>query len=150
MITFKEEHYGNFFAAEFMDLYRANWKEIGGYDKQKIKMSPDWDMYRALGKNGNLVTFTIRDTNELIGYNLFIIAQHQHYKNHIVAENDTLYLKPEYRKGYTGYKFIKYCVEELKSKVDIIKLSMKAEYPFESVVKRLGFKLLDYKFILVV
>ena len=36
-----------------------------------------------------------------------------------------IYLKPEYRKGYTGYKFLKYSIKKLKKQVGIITLSMK-------------------------
>ena len=150
MITFQEEHYSNFFTHEFMELYKVHWEEIGSFDKQKIKLSPDWDKYRIMGKQNNLITFTIRNDRVLTGYNIFIITNHHHYKNTIIAENDILYLKPEYRKGFTGYKFVKYCVEELKNKVDVILLSMKASYTFENIAKRLGFTLMDYKFILEV
>lgn len=150
MITFQEEHYGNFFTNEFMELYKIHWKEIGAFDRQKIKLSPDWDKYRMMGKQNHLITFTIRDDGVLVGYNIFIIVNHHHYKNTIIAENDILYLKVEYRKGYTGYKFIKYCIEDLKNKVDVVMLSMKASYPFESMAKRLGFTLMDYKYILEV
>lgn len=150
MITFQEEHYSNFFTNEFMELYKIHWKEIGSFDKQKIKLSPDWDKYRMMGKQNNLITYTIRDNEVLIGYNIFIITNHHHYKNTIIAENDILYLKLEYRKGFTGYKFIKYCIKDLKNKVGVIMLSMKASYSFEGMAKRLGFTLMDYKFILEV
>lgn len=148
MITFQEESYTKFFSKEFMELYKLHWEEIGVFDKQKIKLLPDWGVYRAMGRQGNLITFTIRDSEILIGYNIFIITNHHHYKATSLAENDILYLKPEFRKGLTGYRFIKYCVEELKKMVDVITLSMKAEYSFEPMVKRLGFKLTDYKFTL--
>lgn len=150
MITFQKEHYTQLFTNEFMKLYKIHWKEIGAFNKQKIKLSPDWDKYRTMGKQNNLITFTIRDNETLIGYNIFIITHHHHYKNTIIAENDILYLKPKYRKGFTGYKFIKYCIEELKSKVDVIMLSVKASHPLSAITKRLGFTLMDYKFILEV
>jgi len=150
MITFQEEHYTQFFTKEFMELYKIHWREIGSFDKQKIKLSPDWEVYRAIGKQNKLITFTIRDENTLIGYNVFMITNHHHYKSTIIAENDILYLHPEYRKGFTGYKFMKYCIEDLKNKVDIIILSVKASHSFEAITKRLGFTLMDHKFILEV
>jgi len=148
MITFQEESYTKFFSKEFMELYKLHWEEIGAFNKQKIRLLPDWDVYRAMGKQNRLITFTVREDSTLIGYSIFILANHHHYKATSLAENDILYLKPEFRKGLTGYRFIKYCVEKLKKEFDVIILSMKAEYSFEPIVKRLGFKLTDYKFTL--
>lgn len=149
MIVFQEEDYTHFFSFEFMQLYRTHWKEIGVFDKHKIPLNPDWDLYRVLGKQNKLITFTARTKNALlIGYNIFITSTHHHYRDAIIAENDILYIHPEYRKGYTGYKFLKYCIKELEKRVDIIMLSVKASYPLEAITKRLGFKLMDYKFIL--
>jgi len=148
-MIFQEEDYTHFFSYEFMKLYRTHWKEIGNFNKQKIPLEPDWDIYRTLGKQGKLITFTIRTPNGLlIGYNIFIVTTHHHYRNAIIAENDILYLHPDYRKGYTGYNFIKYCIKELKERVDIIMLSVKASHSIEAITKRLGFKLMDYKFVL--
>lgn len=145
MITFQEDSYTKLFTPEFMSMYKDHWREIGIFDRDKVKLSPNWDMYKAMGKLNSLVLFTAKSGDDVVGYNLFIITYHPHYAATKVAENDIIYLKPEFRKGFTGYKFIKYSVEELKKKVKIITLSMKADHPFAPIVKRLGFELTDLK-----
>jgi len=143
MITYQEESYKAMFTSEFRALTEEHWQEVGGFNKEKVKLSVNWDMYKALGKAGNLILYIIKYTDKVIGYCLFIKALHPHYRNTLIAENDILYLIPSFRKGYTGYKFLKYCVEDLKKKVDIILLSMKVKHSYEVIAKRLGFTLMD-------
>lgn len=148
MITFQEESYLQLFTPEFMDMYKEHWREIGIFDKDKIKLSPDWDAYKTLGKANALKLFLVRNNDVTVGYAIFIVVNHPHYKTVKVAENDIIYIKKEFRKGLTGYKFIKYCKEKLKDKVGIITLSMKANRSFLPITERLGFKLTDYKLTL--
>lgn len=150
-ITFQEESYKVIFTPEFMELMLAHYKEVGGFkDSNKIKLAPNWDLYRTLGKNGNIVMFTIRDDKMLIGYNFYMVASHPHYRNSIIAEADSLYLIPKFRKGYTGYKLIKYSIDKLKKRVDAITLNTHVDFDFKSIAIRLGFKPLEQKFVMEV
>lgn len=148
-ITFQEESYKAFFTPEFNELLKAHGAETGGFNK-KIKFGLDWDLYREAGRQHKFVVFTARDGESLIGYTVFFITKHPHYRTTTVADNDGLYLIPSYRKGYTGYNLIKYSIEELKKRVAIITLRSKAAHSFEIVAKRLKFKLLDHTFCLEV
>lgn len=150
MVTFQEESYKVAFSKHFMDMYKAHWRELGPFHKEHNNLSPNWHAYRTAGKMGNLILFTAKYKDKIIGYNLFITTMHSHYSNTKIAENDILYLNSEFRKGFIGYNFIKYCVEELKKKVDVITLTMKAEHSFEPITKRLGFNLTDCTYILEV
>jgi len=151
MITFQEESYKIMFTPEFENLMIPHYQEVGGFkDSDKIKLSLNWDMYKVIGENGNVVMFTVRNSGELIGYNFYIVSTHPHYKDTLIAEADSIYLTPQFRKGYTGYKLIKYSINKLKERVNAITLNMHVDHSFESLAKRLGFNLLEYKFVLEV
>ena len=81
---------------------------------------------------------------------IFVLHPHPHYKSTMTAENDIMFLLPRHRQGLVGYRMIKYAVNKLKDKVDLISLSMKAEHDFSSLLERLDFKLVDYKYFLEV
>jgi GNAT superfamily N-acetyltransferase len=98
-------------------LLKLHWSEVANY-KDTIPLEPDWECYEALEKKdafwacvveeihtdvlaGHPVTITT-----IIGYSAFFISVHPHYKSLCVAENDVLYLHPEYRKAGIGLKLI--------------------------------------------
>ena len=80
------------------ELIRLHWKEIA-VNKDKIKLNPDWDAYHALEQNQRLKIFTARSEEELVGYFVVITGSNLHYKDHVFAVNDILYLKKEHRLG---------------------------------------------------
>ena len=149
MITYQEEKYFDI-KEEIKPLLKLQWEEIGIFDKEQVSLNPNWDWYQILADKKNLHIITVRDEQKLIGYYISIITPHIHYKNTLIAENDILYLYKDYRKGLTGYKLIKFAIEQLKVKVQVIILSMKAKQSFFPLANRLGFKLTDYKLTLEV
>ena len=147
MITFQEEEWPNI-VEEMKPLLRVHWQEIGVFDKKQIPLKPNWEWYQIIYNKKSLHIITARDSQKLIGYYVSIITSHIHYMDTLIAENDVVYLQKEYRKGLAGYKLIKFAVEQLKSKVQIVILSMKAKQSFMPLAQRLGFKLTDYKLTL--
>jgi len=149
MITFQEESYIVMFTPEFWEMAKKHYREVGGFkDSNKIKLSVNWGMYKLLGKQNRIAMFTAKEDTKLIGYNFYIIANHPHYQNAIIAEADSVYVIPKFRKGFIGYKLIKYSVKCLLDRVDAITLNMHIEHKFDSIAKRLGFKPLECKYIL--
>lgn len=147
MITFQEEEWPDI-VEEMKPLLQTHWRELGPFNKKQIPLKPNWEWYQIIYDNKQLHIVTARNNQKLIGYYVSIITSHIHYMDTLIAENDCLYLQKEYRKGLTGYKLIKFAVEQLKIKVQIIILSMKAEQSFLPLAGRLGFKLTDYKLTL--
>lgn len=151
MITYQEESYKIMRTKEFMELAKPHYKEVGGFkDSSKIKLAINWELYKTLGKAGIIRMFTARCNKKLIGYNFYMVAAHPHYRNNTIAEADSIYVHPLYRKGLTGYKLIKYAINVLKDKVDAITLNMHIDLSLEPLAKRLGFKPLERKFVLEV
>lgn len=131
-------------------LIQEHWQEIA-VNKEKIKLNPDWGAYEELELNGRIKIFTAREysgnsSNQgtLVGYFVVFINNHLHYKDHVFAYNDILFLKKEYRKGTTGIKLIKFAENALKEDgVSVLVVNTKVHKPFDPVMERLGFNLVE-------
>jgi hypothetical protein len=126
-------------------LRHEHWEEVGHY--RDIPIDMQWDKYEMLEEAGKLRCYTIRDVaNEefqetvLIGYAFFIVDQHLHYKNTLVASQDILYVRKPYRGG-TGKHFLKWCDEDLK-KEGVVTVTHHAKTYFEygNLFKDLGYE----------
>lgn len=120
-------------------LLEKHWQEIA-VNKEHIKLNPDWEAYADLEASGNLKIFTARDGSTLVGYFVVFVRNHIHYKDHLFAHNDILFLSEPYRKGFTGIKLIKFAEECLKADgVSVLTINTKTHKPFDGVLQRLGF-----------
>ena len=120
-------------------LLQDHWEEIA-LNKSAIKLNPDWDAYHNLEDNGILKVFTARSDGELIGYFVVLIRNHIHYKDHVFAANDVLFLKQEYRKGLTGAKLMKFAEKCLKEDgVSVLVVNTKRHKPFDGLLEWLGY-----------
>jgi len=120
-------------------LLESHWDEIA-LNKDKIKINPDWDTYYALQEQGKLDIFTARDEGVLVGYFVVFVYPHIHYKDHLFAKNDLLYLAPSHRKGFTGVKLIKFAEKMLKEDgVSVLVVNTKNHKPFHKLMEFLGF-----------
>lgn len=125
------------------ELIRLHWEEIA-VNKDKIKLNPDWDAYHALEQNQRLKIFTARAKEELVGYFVVITGSNLHYKDHVFAVNDILYLKKEYRKGRTGIKLIKFAEKYLRDDgVSVLNINTKVHKPFDVLMEHMGFDLVE-------
>ena len=106
MIKFGVEKYHQV-CEDIKELIKLHYEEIA-VNKDVIPLDPDWDRYKYLDDNGLIMIITARDESKLVGYSIFFITSHLHYKSTVYANNDLLYLHPEYRKGSLGIKLISY------------------------------------------
>jgi GNAT superfamily N-acetyltransferase len=124
---------------EVKELLESHWDEVA-LNKDKIKINPDWDTYYALQEQGKLDIFTARDKGVLVGYFVVLVSTHMHYKDHLFAKNDLIYLAPSHRKGFTGVKLIKFAESMLKEDgVSVLVINTKNHKPFHKLMKFLGF-----------
>ena len=125
---------------EVDELFYKHWEDIA-LNKDKIKLNPDWSFYEALYTSGILGVYTVRNDGKLVGYFIVIARPHPHYKDHIFAVNDIIYIDPDYRKGLVGYKLIKFVEDDLKKMgVSVFAVNTKVHKPFDAVLERLGFE----------
>ena len=125
---------------EARPLLEKHWEEIA-LNKDKIKLNPDWDAYANLEDVGILKIFTARDEGKLVGYFVVFVNRHIHYKDHLFAYNDILFLDADYRKGFTGPKLMKFAEKCLKEDgVTAVVVNTKRHKPFDVLLKWLGYK----------
>lgn len=125
---------------EAKDLLNSHWEEIA-LNKEHIKLNPDWEVYQSLEDQGKLKIFTARDNDILVGYFVVVVGVNMHYKDHVFACNDVLYLSKEHRKGFTGIKLIKFAEKCLKNDgVSVLTINTKVHQPFDRLMDFLKFR----------
>jgi len=110
-------------------------------DKDVIKLEPDWPRYNKLNNENKLLIVCAFDGLELVGYSVFFLDEHIHYKNNIFARNDVLFLAPDHRQGMTGIKLIKYSEMVLQT-MNVSKIIWHVKYSkdFRKILHRLGYQ----------
>lgn len=125
---------------EIEPLLRQHYEEIALH-KDRIPLAPDWGRYEHLEATRSLPIYTARSDGKLVGYSVFLLSYHLHYRNTLVAANDILYLAPEQRRGTTGLRLIKHSEAELKKLgVERIMWHVKFAHDFRAILHRLGYE----------
>lgn len=124
-------------------LLQKHWDEIA-LDKDAIKLDPDWARYADMAAKGSLVTITVRDEGELVGYAAFFLAPHLHYRTSLTAVSDIFFLRKDYRVGRTGIKLFQVAERELKA-LGVQKLCImhKLHLDVGAIFERLGFRAIE-------
>lgn len=124
-------------------LIQKHWEDIA-LNKDKIKLNPDWDAYHDLEQKGMLKAFTAREGDKLVGYFVVVVQRNLHYKDHLFASNDIVFLHPDYRKGRTGIKLIQFAEKCLKEDgVSVLSINTKVHKPFDNLMQFLKFSLVE-------
>ena len=128
-------------------LLEEHWKEIAT-NQQEIKLNPDWDMYHYLEEKGFLKVFTAREEGKLVGYYVAVLSRSLHYKDHLFATNDLIFLRPEYRKGRTGIKLIQFAEKYLKEDgASVLFINTKVHKPFGRLLEYLGYTADEHTYV---
>lgn len=140
LIECQREAFSRELVAEVAPLLEAHYREIA-WMQDKIPLDPDYEKYEAGSANGSIRIFTARQRGELIGYAVFFVMQHLHYKTTKWSMNDVLYVA-EGRRGYAaGSKLISFAEEELRADgVKVIALHIKDVQDWGPLAKRKGFE----------
>ena len=124
---------------ELYQLFLAHWREIA-LNKDKIRLNPDWDAYFQLEAEGRLDIFTARDDGVLVGYVFVLKTRHLHYKDHLMAMTDLVYLHPDHRKGWNAKRLFQFAEDCMKEDgVSTFTIGMKHHKPFSAILDRMGY-----------
>lgn len=117
-------------------LIPLHFDEIAKY--KDLELDPKFSIYRSLEAGNNLAIFTARsDSDELIGYSVFIVSQHRHFEG-LSASEDILFIHPEHR-GF-GRQFMTWCDTELDNDgVEIIYRSVSTQLDFSLLLEKMGY-----------
>ena len=118
------------------DLIAAHWVEIAVWPD--ISLDPDWSGYENLEKAGMLVIYTVRnETNQLVGYAVFFMRKHLHYKGHSWAANDIIWVHPDYRDGKIGANLVQFWEQDLQARgIHVVHVNVKVAHPALGLVLR--------------
>ena len=81
------------FVDEFEKLFPEHYEEL--CVTKDFPYEPDYEAYRRIGAAGMLRCITCRADGELIGYIIFIVTPHLHYKSCVTAQEDIYFVKKE-------------------------------------------------------
>ena len=121
---------------EAKPLLEKHWREIAVH--QDIPLDPEYSLYDTLGDSGLMVCYTIRDdSRSMVGYAVFFIRPHMHYRGHVWAINDIIWLHPDFRRLGVGRDFVRFIEADLRSrKVDVVHINGKVAHPALIVLLR--------------
>lgn len=144
MIKFSQEKLSDLLGSDNLyDLLFDHWEEVAVH-KEGIPFDPDIEKYKEMERIGVLHVITARDGKKLVGYSIYIVSPHIHYMSSVFAVNDVVYLSPEYRRGFTGIKLLKFAEESLKKEdVDVIHMHVKNRVNFGGVLSRMGYQSIE-------
>lgn len=131
---------------EFHELFEFHWEEIARH-KDTIKLNPDYEAYQRLEEAQVLRVVTARDEGKLVGYIANMVTPNLHYKDHLMATNDVLYLHPDYRRGGTFIRMLDY-TEDYLAEIGVINfyIHMKVRHDFSQVLERRGYTEIERNF----
>lgn len=105
---------------------------------------PDYEAYGRLYMAGMLRCITVREDGNLIGYAIFTVNPHLHYKTCKTAFEDIYFLKKEYRKGRLGIRLFQFAEDVLKQEgVNRVVMHTKIHLDNSRLFEYLGYKWTD-------
>ena len=133
------------FLPELEKLFPLHYEEL--CVTKEYPLEPDIEAYRALAKARMLRCITCRFDGELIGYIVFTISRHMHYRSCITAFEDLYFVRKDYRKGRVGIKLFQYAEKVLKQfGVNRIVMHTKVHLDHSRLFEYLGYKWTDKVF----
>ena len=107
-------------------------------------LAPDYEGYGRLYNAGMLRCITARSEEGLVGYVIFIVQPHLHYRTCRTAFEDIYFLKKEYRLGRTGIRLFQFAEEALRADgVNRIIFHTKVHLDNSRLFEYLGYKHTD-------
>ena len=93
---------------EVKPLLKKHWEES---EDLGFPLDPDYELYLRIEREGLTRSFSVRDNGKIVGYAVFIVRHHPHYRTVVTANADVIFIEKEFR----GCKsFIEWCIEQLK------------------------------------
>lgn len=141
-MRFQREQYSNELVQEMMPLWHAHHAETS--DILYGPLDPDMRSYELSALAGLIRIYTVRVAGKLQGYQVFFVSHHPHSKESIQAIQDILFIHPSVRKGLIGYRFIRWCGNQLQNEgVNIVHQRISARNDFGRILTRMGYVLED-------
>lgn len=125
--------------SEIRPLLVEHWAEIAVY--KDMALDPDFATYKRAADAGRLVNYAVWDNGNLIGYAIFFLTNHPHYRKTLWARNDLVWLAPQFRNFGVGKALVEFWEADLKARqVDVIHVNSKLAHPaLASLLRAFGY-----------
>lgn len=121
-------------------LAYIHWCETQKFQSEQ-EYNPLFDRYNQYAKNDWFVQLTVRDEGRLVGYSGFYVIPSMHTQA-LIATEDTWFLLPEYRKGWTALKLFKFG-EQICRGLGVVRSYLTVPYSkdkgLNALVERMGY-----------
>lgn len=99
VVTYQEERFTDL-REEGAALFAQHWLEASA--DRSVPLDVDWQQYENMESIGAMLTVTARRGGELIGYAVYVVWPHLHYRGRLIADADSFFLDPADRRGFVG------------------------------------------------
>jgi GNAT superfamily N-acetyltransferase len=127
-------------------LFEMHWEEVATH-KAVLVLNPDWKRYYELEERGMLLLLAAWKTgadnrNELAGYSVTFLLNHLHYMDLTYAQNDLLFVHPDYRSAGIGLHLIRLTETVAKQRgARFIMWHAKRASSLEALLPNLGYQI---------
>lgn len=123
---------------ELQALLPAHYEELA-MDKEHVPLSPQYDIYFARERVGQLLFVTLRDAGQLVGYFIGFIAPGLHYSTCLTCTMDIFFLRADKRTGSAGVRLFRFVEAELRRRgVQRWTMGSKIHADASALFKRIG------------
>lgn len=138
MITFEVESFADSLE-ELKPILPLHYEELA-LNKDKVPLSPQYDVYLQREMLGELVFITARIEGELMGYFIGFVSPGLHYSTCLTCLMDIFYIHPEHRGSSFGFKLFTFVEQELRRRnVDRWFVGSKVHLDASWLFEKLGF-----------
>lgn len=110
-------------------LLTEHYEELALY-AGAIVLDPDFDFYQMCEKIGILAIYTARENGVLIGYAIYFVRKHHHYRQHTWAISDIILVQKQHRNyGVASGLFDTLEADMRLNKVDVLHTTTKNAHP---------------------
>jgi len=148
MITYHVESFEERLC-ELKRLLPLHYEELA-LNKDKVPLSPQYDVYIQRERNGELLFVTARDAGELVGYFIGFIAPGLHYSTCLTCIMDIFYIAPGHRGSNAGWELFQFVRKENKRRgVQRWFMGAKVHFDCSFLFEKLGAELVEKTYSLM-
>ena len=132
---------------ELHQLHELHWQETEKH-RYGLSMRPDYLAFIARERAGNLLQFTVRTyAGELVGNLRMFLAVSLHTQTRYASE-DTVFIKPEHRGGYTVMALLRFAEDCLRGLgITEIRFTTKHVNRVDVLMRRAGYQPVATEFV---
>jgi len=143
-VTFQRERIADAWD-EALPLMLANHDETGALPG--CDFAPDREKFEKIDELGMIRAFTARINGVLVGYAVFIVSPHLHYRDLVWGVQDVVFVLPAHR-GRAAIRFLRWQDEELAGEgVDLVYRHVEIKHDYSRTLLRMDYHAEEQRFV---